>query len=761
MAQLQTRPADDSSYPRACAFVVQFAAVSGAGSELAIRVEHVASGRSAHFTSTQDLLAFFSEVLGCEGRIGMVGPASTDPPKVLEDRARDFQDRKQAEETRLQGERQYRMVVEAATDAVITIDENSVITLVNPAVTRIFGYSSAEIVGRPLTVLMPHDVAARHVRAIREYVQTDDRHINWDAVEATAVRRNGEQLPVEISFAEVVTDRQRTFTGFIRDITERKQAEAMRAAHARQVGVRADVSAALAKEGTLRHMLQGCVEAVVKHLDAAFARIWVIKDRRMLELRASAGMYTHLDGPHSRIPVGQLKIGLIAQEGLPHITNDLAHDPRISDPQWAQEAGMVGFAGYPLLVSGQAIGVLAMFARYAVTPVTTEMLATIADAIAQGIQRKQAEEEVRRSEAFLAAAQALSQTGSWGWNTKTGDVSWSRETYRIFGFDPHVAPTLATIRETIHPDDRSLFDQDTERVQHDRTDFEREYRLKFRDGSLKCVHIVGRSVAGAFPDLDFIGSIMDVTERRHAEEAVLAAQAKLAEVSRLTTMGELAASIAHEINQPLATVVTNAQACERLLHVEPPSLEEVHDAVSDIAEAGRRASDVIARIRLLLRKSTPQPTLLDVNEIVREVIAWTRNETGKKNIVVRTDLADLLPIRGDRLQLQQVLINLIRNAADAMGEVHDRPRTLTLGSRCNDEHQVEVTVVDSGVGIDPELRSRIFEPFFTTKPEGMGMGLSICRSIVEAYGGLLTATDNQEFGTTIRFALPAADAEGA
>ena len=680
---------------------------------------------------------------------------------VAREKADRTNDRARARDTRLQAERQYRMVVEAATDAVITIDENSTIVLVNPAVSKIFGYSAAEILGRPLTVLMPHEAAARHVRAIHDYVRTDDRHINWDAVEATAVRKNGEQFPVEISFAEILSDGQRTFTGFIRDVTERKQAEAMRAAHARQVAVRADVSAALAREGTLRDMLQGCAEAVVKHLDAAFARIWVVKDGRMLELYASAGLYTHLDGPHSRVPVGQLKIGLIAEEGMPHISNDLTHDPRISDPHWAQATGMVGFAGYPLLVTGHTIGVVAMFARQAVSHETTDTLATIADAIAQGIQRKQAEDVVRRSEAFLTAAQALSKTGSWGWNTTTGELSWSRETYRIFGLDPQVAPTLSMIGELIHPDDRPSWEQDADRFRHDRTDFEREYRLTLRGGALKYVHIVGRPVAGAFPDLDFVGSIMDVTGRKRAEEALLTAQARLEEVSRLMTMGELAASIAHEINQPLATVVTNAQTCERLLHEEPPSLEELHGAVSDIAEAGKRASDVIERIRLLLRKSTPQPTLLDVNEIIREALVWTRTETTKRRIVVRTDLANDLPsVRGDRVQLQQVLINLIRNAADAMVDVDDRPRTLTLRSRCDDENQVDIAVVDSGVGIDPKHRTRVFEPFFSTKAEGMGMGLAICRSIVEAYGGRLAAADNQDCGTTIRCVLPAADAEG-
>jgi PAS domain S-box-containing protein len=666
-----------------------------------------------------------------------------------------------AEETRLQAERQYRLVVDTATDAVITMDEHGTITLVNPAVTRIFGYSAAELVGQPLKVLIPQHKAACDLRGPCEDVQTGNCRVKRNAIEATAVRKNGEEFPVDISFAQVTSDGRRSLIGLFHDATERKQAEALRGAHARQVAVRADVSAALATEGTLRDMLQGCAEAVVKHLDAAFARIWVIKDGRTLELQASAGMYTHLDGSHSRIPVGQLKIGLIALEGLPHITNDLAHDSRISDPQWALGAGIVGFAGYPLLVRGHAIGVVAMFSRLAVTDVTTESLAMIADAIAQGVQRKQAEQDVSRSEAFLAAAQALSQTGSWGWNTSTGDVSWSRETYRIFGFDPLVPPTLSRIREAIHPDDRPQFDQDTVRLQNNRTDFESEYRLALADGTIKHVHSVGRSVAGAFPDLDFIGSIMDVTERRRAEEAIFAAQAKLAEVSRLTTMGELAASIAHEINQPLATVVTNAQACQRLLQVQPPSLKDVQEAVSDIAEAGRRASDVIERIRLLLRKGTPQPTLLDATEIIRDVVRWTHNDLGKKRIVLNTDLASHLPlIRGDRVQLQQVLINLIANAADAMAEVNDRPRTLTLRSRTN-AGQVDVAVTDNGVGIEPALLARIFDPFFSTKPEGMGMGLAICRSIIEAHGGVLTAEENEGFGTTIRFVLPAAELEGS
>jgi len=673
----------------------------------------------------------------------------------------DLHDRKQDEETRLQAERQYRTVVETATDAVITIDAASRIRLVNPAVTKIFGYEPAELIGQPLTVLMPERLASGHLAGLRRYVETGERRLNWSGIELIGVRKNGEEFPVEISFAEVDNEGRRTFTGFIRDVTERKQAEELRAARNRQVAVRADVSSALAGDSALRGMLQPCAEAVVKHLGAAFARIWVTtKDGQYLQLQASAGMYTHIDGGHRLIPVGQLKIGLIAQARAPHITNDVLHDTRLSDPEWARREGMVAFAGFPLLAAGRVVGVLAMFAREPISQTVMETLGTISDTIAQGIQRKQAEEEVNRSEAFLAEAQALSQTGSWGWNTATGELFWSRETYRILGVDPDVHPTLSLVAESMHPDDRTRFERDTEHLARDRADFEREYRLKLRDGSIRHVHVVGRFAAGVFPDLHFIGSLMDVTERKQAADALLEAQSELAEVTRLTTMGELAASIAHEINQPLASVVTNAQACARLLRAQPPAWDDISSAVSDIAEAGKRASDVIARIRLLLRKGVSPPSKLNVNDVISEVLALTHDTLLRSRVALDARLAgDLPPVLADRVQLQQVLINLIANATEAMAEVDDRPRMLTITSSGNDESLVEVAVVDSGVGIDPAHRDRIFDPFFTTKADGMGMGLAICRGIVDAHGGRLCIDSNPGAGTEVRLALPAAAAE--
>jgi len=425
----------------------------------------------------------------------------------------------------------------------------------------------------------------------------------------------------------------------------------------------------------------------------------------------------------------------------------------------------------PLITQSNLTGVLYLennLAARVFTPDRITVLKVLASQAAVSLENSRLysdledrERALRRSEAFLAEAQALSQTGSWGWNTATGDLFWSRETYRIFEFRSDVAPTLPMIVDVVHPDDRARFVHEVEMFGRDRTDFEHEYRLKLRDGSIKYVYAVGRAAVRGFPNLDFIGAIMDVTDRKRAGDALLKAQAELADVTRLTTMGELAASIAHEINQPLAAVVTNAQTCASLLSAQSPPWGEVKSAVSDIAEAGKRASDVIARIRLLLSKSAAEPSALSVNEVIGDVIALTRDTTRSKRITLETRLTlDVPPVLADRVQLQQVLVNLITNAADAMAEINDRPRTVTISSSCDDGRQVEVAVADAGVGIDPRHRDRIFDAFFTTKGDGMGMGLAICRGIVEAFGGRLWATANSDCGTTFRFALPAAATEG-
>jgi PAS domain S-box-containing protein len=369
--------------------------------------------------------------------------------------------------------------------------------------------------------------------------------------------------------------------------------------------------------------------------------------------------------------------------------------------------------------------------------------------------RKRAAEELRRSEASLAQAQEISRTGSWRWNVGTGDVSSSAEHFRIFDFDPVTTqPSYATLMERVHPEDRPSFEQVVEQAMHERSRFEHEYRIALPDGSVKHLQSVGQPDTEA-RDLEFVGTVMDVTERRRAEEALRNAQAELARVTRLTTMGELVASIAHEINQPLAAVVTNGTAGLRWLNRDKPDLDEARTALSRIVRDGTRAAEVIHGIRALARKSGPQLARLDINDAIQEVLALTRSELQRHGVMLHTELsAGDRPVFGDRVQLQQVLLNLTMNGIEAMSAVTDRPKMLTITSEVVDRGGLLVAVEDTGPGLDPAIAQRIFDPFFTTKPNGMGMGLSICRSIIESHGGRFWASPRVSCGTVFRFTVP-------
>src|SRR6185437_2838792 len=270
-----------------------------------------------------------------------VAQRTTELAAANEELRKEIAERKHVEEDLRSSEERHRIIVEAAQDAVVSMDESGDILFANPATMRIFGYAPVEIVGKPVTMLMSEMMRKLHENGFKRYLATGKRHLNWQGVEVTAQRKDGQEFPVEVSFGELTRDGHKVFTGFIRDISERKQAEEMRAAHARQIAVRADVSMAFGKEESLKTILGECSEAIVRHLDAAFARIWTLSDDgKTLVLQASAGMYTHLDGPHSHIPMGQFKIGMIAQERKPHLTNDVLNDPRISDIAWAEKEGM-------------------------------------------------------------------------------------------------------------------------------------------------------------------------------------------------------------------------------------------------------------------------------------------------------------------------------------------------------------------------------------------------------------------------------------
>jgi signal transduction histidine kinase len=375
---------------------------------------------------------------------------------------------------------------------------------------------------------------------------------------------------------------------------------------------------------------------------------------------------------------------------------------------------------------------------------------------------RQEERELKRSQAFLTEAQHLSRTGSFSWRVATDEITWSEHLYRIFEFDVGVPVTLDLIRTRVHPEDIPLFDDMIARARGVGRDFEYENRLLMSDHSVKYLHTAAHGTRDQDGRLEYIGAVQDVTQRRLSEETVARARAELANIARVTSLGVLTASIAHELNQPLFGIVTNADTCLLMLSSDSPDVESARETARRTIRDANRASDVIKRLRALYSKKDPSPEWMDLNEATRDVISLLLSDLQRHRVVLRQELADDLPlVIADRVQLQQVIMNLLRNASDAMSNVGDRPRTLVIRTERDEGDRVRLSVKDAGVGFEAQAAGRLFEAFYTTKNEGMGIGLSISRSIIEAHQGYLWATANDGPGATFSFSIPCRAASSA
>ena len=664
----------------------------------------------------------------------------------------DIEDRKRAEEELKKQTAHLDELFELAPHAVVLVDANVSVIRVNKEFTRMFGYTPEEAVNRPLL-----DLVAPEER-LPEYRNNARMLSSGQKVESETIRRrkDGVRIAVSMTASPVLT--AGPIEGYIiyRDISERKRDEALLAGEKRLLEM-------IAKGDSLPRLLEALCRLVEETAAGSLCSILLV-DPNGRQLRAGAAPslpldYTQaLDGRAIALGIGPCGNALLSKE--PIIASDFRTDER-----WSEEYRALALAyglracwSTPILsLEGSALGTFALYYREPRTPKPQEynVIEQLRDLASIAIERTQAEDALRRSEAYLAEAQRLSQTGSFSWHPATGAITWSEETYRIFELDPVVKPTLELVRQRIHPADVAFYQQIVERATREGKDLAFEHRLLLPDGSIKHLQIMAHSSRDEANDVvEFVGAVMDITERKRSEDALDKMRLDLDHVSRVSTLGQMAASIAHEINQPLAGIVLNGNASLRWLAGDPPNLDEAREATRRIVRDGQRAGDVITRLRSLFRREESPKERLGMNDVVQEVIAITRGEVQKGGATVRTELADDLPsVTGDRVQLQQLVLNLIMNAVEAMNGVQDRQREIVIRTQRGDGNEALVAVQDSGVGLDLQGKEKLFDAFYSSKSVGMGMGLAISRSIVEHHGGRLWAVSNAGPGATFLFTI--------
>jgi PAS domain S-box-containing protein len=473
-----------------------------------------------------------------------------------------------------------------------------------------------------------------------------------------------------------------------------------------------------------------------------------------------AGYMKQLEG--RRVSWNEASSGAAIYAKTPTIVLDLAGDVPEGDAETARAApaGLRQHAVSPILsLTGEPLGVFAVYQRDIDRDVMRchcALISKFTQVASAAIERMQKDEALRRSTDLLERTEQLSSTCCFSWHVETDEIGWSKALCQLFELDPAEGPvTLELIADRLHSEDLPSFQEMIERARSGVSDLEFEHRIRLRDHSVRYLRVVAHRVRDSDRRLEYIGVVQDVTHRRHTEEALAKLRTELAQAARVTSLGVLTAAIAHEVSQPLAGIVTNASTCRRMLAVDPPDVEGARETARRTIRDAERASEVIKRLRALFCKKGATSESLDLNEATREVVALSLSELKRNNVVVRTELAEKLPrVQGDRVQLQQVMLNLFLNASDAMRTVDDRPRQLVIRTARDEGDHVRLSVRDTGVGLQPECVDRLFDAFYTTKSSGMGIGLSVSRSIIESHQGRIWATPNDGPGATFAFSIP-------
>jgi PAS domain S-box-containing protein len=632
----------------------------------------------------------------------------------------DITDLRQAEHELRASETRFRTLVDHATDAFFLYDEDATVLDVNDEACKSLGYRPDELIGMTAFDYGP-DLTPELLQRIRERL----RGGQIVSYEGRHRRKDGTVFPVEVRIRELQHEGRMMALSLVRDITERKRA----------------VDELRASEERFRTLVQ-----------FSFDVYWETDAEHRFTRQEFADGLTDAPAPGSEIGKTRWEVPHVepdAEAWRKHRETLDAHLPfrdfELARPTPEGGKRYVSVSGLPVFdSSGRFIGYRGVGRHIT--------------------ERKKAEVALRRSEAYLAEAQRLSHTGTTVFDDK-GPVYFSEESYRMLGLDPRQGlPDRETVLQRIHPDDRDRADQVFREAALQKTHYAIELRIVLPDGELKYIESTGHPLLSADGKLfEMLGTNIDVTERRRAQEEherLRQLESELAHVNRLNIMGELAASLAHEILHPIATARNNARAAIRFLDMNPPNLTEVRDALGCVVRDADRGKAIVDRIRDHIKKAPARNDRFDLNSVINEVIEMVRTAIDKNTVSVRTRLEPTLsPVWGDRVQLQQVILNLALNAVEAMGSVEGQDRVLFITTEQMEAGGVQVAVIDSGPGIDPEHVEQVFKPFYTTKMSGVGMGLSICRSIIDTHGGRLWAEPNRPRGAVFQFTLPDAHEE--
>jgi PAS domain S-box-containing protein len=544
--------------------------------------------------------------------------------------------------------------------------------------------------------------------------------------------------------------------GVSTDIEDRKRAESLLAGEKRILEM-------VAKGDSLTEILDALCQFVEEQANGVLASVLLLDEGRLRNGGAPSLSKAYADAIDGTV-VGPSagSCGTAAYRGEQVIVEDIATDPLWANyRELALPHSLRACWSTPIFSSqGKVIATFAMYYREPRRPSKRdqEIIEQITHLAGVAIERKLTQDKLQRSEAYLTEAERVAHTGSWAYDpTAQKALYWSDEMFRIYGFDPHQGPpTSEAFLERVHPEDRESVDNTMRNAAQERTEYRVEHRIILPNGTIRHIHAVGHPVLDRSGNaVQFVGSAVDITDVKRAEEErekLRQLEADLAHINRINMMGELAASLAHEIKQPIGAATTSASACLRWLAHDPPDLERARGAAMRVEQEGNRAADVINRLRSFYKKGAPpEREVIDVNAIVGEMIVLLRNEAVRHSVTIHPELAAYVPkILADRVQLQQVFMNLMLNAIEAMKHTGGE---LTITSRLDQQGQLTISVSDTGVGLPTEGTERIFDAFYTTKPQGTGMGLAISRSIVESHGGRLWATGNEKAGATFHFTL--------